>query len=158
MTPAELALATMLAATCVNEAGWSSPADCALIWQVTESHARTPEARLAWLQRHSHTVANGSSSGNARWTSGLQWNDREPEGWPETAPPWSVYVERWRKVRRFAAALVTGRVTRRPCAERVWTWGSVDDAPAALRRGLRVVRCENTLNLGFALGRAGGES
>lgn len=154
MTPVELALALAVAQVCVNEASWNSPADCALVYQATESHGRTPEARLDWLERHSHTVFSSciAGRGNCRWTPGLTWSDAEPEGWPEAAPPWSTYVDRWRRIRELAEALVTGRIRRRPCPRGVVTWGGPMDIDAALRRGLRPLECRGTLNTGFARG------
>lgn len=162
MTPIELALALALAQVSVNEAGFDSPADIALVYQATEAHGSTPAARLAWLRSHSSCVLGdddpSTRPGNCAWTRNLRWNEREPKDWPTAGPPWSHYRDRWNRVRRFAAALVAGRVTRRPCEGRVVTWGSAEDAPSAIARGLRPLRCDSTHNIGFARAARGGES
>lgn len=151
----ELALA--IAKVGVNEAGWGSPADIALIWQITEGRGRTDEARLAWLRRHSSCVLSNrpmteeEARGNCRWTHGLAASDEQPEGWPGDAI-WQNYVRRWRQIRRLATMLVDGRSDLRPCPETPQTWGGRElDMHQALRRGLRPVGCRETLNEGFVV-------
>lgn len=155
MTPVQLALALAVAQVAVNEAGFDSDPDVALVWQAVEAHGSTPGRQLDWLRRHSWTVFEGHHRGNARWSGHLRWDDEEPEGWPQSGPAWSVYRARWHELRKLAAALVMGWLVRIPCNGPVTTWGSDEDHTQAVRRGLRPVECKGTRNTGFAPRRAG---
>lgn len=144
-------LALAIAKVAVNEAGFDSPADVALIWQVVERHA--PDERLPFLKRHSPCVLRaedpGRRRGNCEWTRNLRWSDAEPDGWP-SGIPWERYADRWARVRAFTRGLVNGSVRRRPCAEQPITWGSRRlDIQQALSRGLEPLGCVGTLNEGF---------
>jgi hypothetical protein len=150
-TRAERELALAVAKVAVNEAGFRAPADVALVWQVTEAHGSTTSARLGWLRAHSARVLGDRecTGGNCIWTRGLTWGDDEPEGWPETWPPWRLYRARWAQVRAYALALVQGRVAARPCAETPDTWGGEMDHQGAIDRGMRRCGCVGTLNQGY---------
>lgn len=146
-------LALAVARVSVNESGWSSPADAAMIWQATKAHGRTNATRLAWLRRHSWTLFTTLPvpHGNARWTRDLNWEGERPRHWPSNAPAWSHYRKRWENVLRYALGLVTGRIRNRPCPAGVATWGGSMDSAQAELRGLVPLECEGTLNTGYAL-------
>lgn len=151
----ELALA--VAKVAVNEAGFRSPQDVALIWQVTEARGRTHADRLSWLRRHSSCVLTDRPlnreelrRGNCSWTRYLGDDDAQPEGWPSDLV-WSNFVRRWRQIRQLSLRLVDGRSRLRPCTETPRTWGGIMDHTRALERGLRPIRCEGTLNTGFVV-------
>lgn len=146
------ALALDLARVCVNESGWGSPADCAMIWQTVRRSGRTDEARQAWLRRHSWTLFTEApvSHGNARWTRDLNAEGERPRNWPSEAPSWEHYEKRWASVLRYATGLVKGAIRRRPCPSSVVTWGGEMDSAQALRRGLVPLECEGTINTGYA--------
>ena len=154
MTAVELALALAVAAVGMNEAG-GRPADVALIYQVAEGHGETAAERLAWLQGHSSCVltdrpmSERERAGNCAWTRHLTDSDAEPVGWPETAS-WERWGRpRWRRARRLAHALVSGRETRRPCERAPDTWGGAMDAQRAREAGMRPVVCRGTRNFGW---------
>jgi len=144
----ELALA--LAKTCVNESGWSSKADCAMIWQTVRAHGRTDENRLSWLKRHSHTIFSEEPvrRGNARWTRDLNWDGEKPKLWP-SGVPWERFAPKWEGVLGYAHGLVNGAVKLRPCPRGVITWGGDMDIQSAIKRGLAPLACRGTINTGF---------
>lgn len=145
----ELALA--VAKLCVNEAGFSSPADCALIYQVAETHARTMPGRLGFLRAHSRRVLGTRHCAEHRpcqWTRELQWSDARPPSWPFLTA-WERYVPRWRRVRRQVWRLVTGQETQRPCQGHPVTWGGAMDWDSGYHRGLVPLKCEGTINVGW---------
>ena len=148
-TTVEDALALAIGRTCVNEAGFNSPADCALIYQAAESHGETAGARLAWLARHSPRV-NGDSEarpcrgGNCRWSRELSAAGHKPASWP-TGTRWRP--EAWARVLRLSERLVSGEETRRPCPVAIRSWGSRADLEGN-RFGWRPVVCEGARNLG----------
>ena len=152
----ELALA--VAKVAVNEAGWRSPADVAMIYQITEARGDTDERRLAWLTAHSSCVLTDrplddyeQRHGNCAWSRNLNVHDLEPAGWPQDLL-WSNFVRRWQQVRRFAQMLVSGESRMRPCAETPRTWGSRTlDHERAIAMGLRQVDCGSTLNAGYVV-------
>lgn len=152
-TPTEQ-LALALAKVCVNEAGFNSPADCALVYQVTTAHGRSDSDRLNWLRRHSQCVLRDNppeadrARGNCSWTWHLQDNNERPANFP-ASEDWTAYIPRWQRVRALAYRLVSGVVVRRPCRERVVTWGGPMDTAGARRRGLEPVVCGSALNYGF---------
>lgn len=146
-------LALDLARVAVNEAGFGSPADVVLIWQVVESRARSDADRLAWLRSHSACPTGQttrevalSRPGNCAWTRELDDSDRRPQSWP-AAVVWRP--EAWARVRRLALRLVYGLEQRRVCSSSPSTWGGDMDAARALERGLVPVACEGTLNTGY---------
>lgn len=156
MRPVERELALSVAKLCANEATLAnaSPADCALIWQVTESHGETAVERLRWLRGHSSCVLGNPSArrmsiGNCAWTRGLNWRGTEPEAWPEEYGAWSVYRERWRQMLNLCARLVMGEETFRPCETAPDTWGGNIDRERSERLGYTSVRCEGTRNRGY---------
>lgn len=158
----EHALALDVARLCMNEAP-GSPADCALIWQVVESRARSTADRHAWLRRHSPAVTRQLSAqatarrpGNVAWTSQLDWADARPLAWP-VEWDWDRGLVTWRRTRLLVWGLMTGRVRRRPCTETPETWGGRHiDMPQAVRRGLVPLDCEGTYNEGFKRSRPPG--
>ncbi len=146
-------LALDVARVAVNEAGFGSPRDVLLIWQVVEANGRTDADRLAWLRRHSacptaQTTREVALSrpGNCRWTRELDASDRRPESWPADVV-WRA--ESWARVRRLALRLVFGLERRRVCSVAPMTWGGPMDHERALERGLVPVECEGTLNRGY---------
>lgn len=147
---AELELA--VAKVCANEASLTASfQDCALIWQVVSGRARTPEARLAWLQSHSRRVLGDrecSEHRNCWWTRNLQANDVQPEGWPAE---WTWRPEQWARLRRWSAQLVSGQRRHRPCEGTPVTWGGRMDRPQAAERGLVPLQCAGTENDGYAV-------
>lgn len=153
----ERRLALAIAKVAVNEASLErvQAADVALIYQATLAHGQSARARLRWLERHSSCVLTDRSlrdrelRTNCVWTRGLRDGDAQPEGWP-VAIAWSVYVRRWRSVRRAALELVLGTSSiPLPCVEQPTTWGGAMDHEHALRRGLRRVVCRGTANSGY---------
>jgi len=141
-------LGLALAKVCVNEAGFESPADCALIWQVVEGQRATARERLWWLTRHSQRVlgTRPCRRGNCGWTPHLTRSGRRPAGWP-AGVGW--VPARWERVLYFCDRLVIGDETARPCAETPTTWDGRRWRAANERRGFRVVDCEGTLNDGL---------
>jgi len=78
----ELALA--LAKVCVNESGFDSLADCAMIFQIVENQRAITDERRVWLERHSARVLGirpCDHRNNCFWSRNLGWNDEEPAGW-----------------------------------------------------------------------------
>jgi hypothetical protein len=150
-TNVEQRLTLAVAQVCVNEAGFDSPADCALVWQTAENRAETTRGRLFWLQQHSRRVLGDRPCrrGNCRWSRHLGWNSRMPTGWPRADVAWRP--ERWALVRDLAQRLVRGEELRRPCPAPPFTWGGRMDFAGAQERGLVRLHCEGTLNEGFAL-------
>lgn len=141
-------LALDLARVCVNEAGWDSPADCALIWQVVEGHRAITDERRVWLTRHSARVLGGRDCApgrNCRWTRNLAWSDAEPAEWPGSTP-WDA--DRWARVRLVAWRLVTGADPTRPCEETPDTWDGRRWRERAAARGYRRVVCVDARNDG----------
>lgn len=160
----ESALAFALAKIGVNEAGIATvrPAEIALIWQTVEARGLTARERLEWLRGHSscvlgeHPPLSGVRPGNCSWTRWLLDSDAEPDGWSEAYPSlrWSRYIERWRQIRELSRRLVAGEIVMRPCPVAPLTWGSAEDTPRALRRGLVLIDCRDesgrpTRNRGF---------
>lgn len=153
----ELALA--VAKVCANEAGLERPrpADCALIWQVTQGHGETPAAQLAWLRGHSRCVLGDTpptarrlrGGGNCVWARNLTASDAEPDGWPSRLAWEGRHAERWERKRAFCLRLVLGYVTRRPCETTPQTWGGRRDRRRVARYGYRPVACRGTLNDGY---------
>lgn len=140
----ELALA--VARLTVNESGWHSPADGALIWQVVQGRGTSSRERLAWLRRHSPRVmgARPCAGGNCAWTAYLD-GDRRPRGYPEGA---AWVPARWRAVRAQAEALVGGTWEGAlPCPRAPMTWDA--RAGGAEGRGWRPVGCIGTRNEGY---------
>lgn len=117
-----------------------------LIVQVTESHGRTPRARLRWLERHSRRVLGNDprrpcrEGRSCQWTRNLDWSNDEPEGWPQGAR-WNPDAWSWAKELSWDA--VTGLETERPCVGRPMTWGSrKHDYEGAVASGQHPVHCE----------------
>ena len=157
---ADLALA--LARVCVNEAGWSHPADCDMIWQTTRSHGTTSEDRLSWLRRHSNCVLGESAPpadapGNCDWSWYLPTGDEAHPRWTATVP-WTNYARAWARVRAHTRGLVAGRRPRGgwPCSQDPDTWGGPMDHERAARRGMTPLGCRDhararpTLNEGYS--------
>lgn len=144
----EQMLILSLAQVCVNEAGFTSLPDCAMIWQAAERFPDN-EQSLAWLRRHSRRVLGDRPCrrGNCRWSRNLTDTDARPAGWP-SGVRWPV--RGWRRVRRWSYRLVHGLEPLRPCRGRVITWGGDMDTAGALRRGLRRLECTGTRNTGWA--------
>lgn len=160
----ESALALGLAKIGVNEAGIATvhPAEIALIWQTVEARGDTARERLGWLRGHSSCVLGESGTrsgvrpGNCAWSRNLRDSDAEPEGWSERYPHlrWSRYALRWRQIRELSRRLIAGEIVMRPCPVAPLTWGSAEDTPRALRRGLVMIDCRDesgrpTRNRGF---------
>lgn len=151
----ELALA--VAKVCANEASIARarPADCAMIWQITEARKETNSERLEWLKAHSSCVlgdnppASRLAIGNCRWTRTLTWSDERPSGWRDTDGDWSRIAPRWSQMRTLSLRLVRGQETMRPCARPPATWGGRMDRARAERLGFIRVRCVGTHNDGY---------
>lgn len=151
---AERALTLAAAKLCANEAGFESPADCALILQTARHHGRSAAEQLRWLRCHSSRVLDGCQGferpckgGNCAWSQNLGWSGAEPEGWPENAS-WSP--ERWRGLLRLTGALVSGRVYWRPCFADPWTWGGPEvDEESVRKNDLLPLGCHETRNEGY---------
>lgn len=142
----ELGLA--VAKVCANEAGFSSPADCDLIWQVVATHHPDSRRRLAWLRAHSRRVlGTRRCRGNCVWSRNLTRSSRKPEGWPEGAR-WRPAA--WAALLVQADALVAGDRVEAPCDGAPTTWGGAMDHAGALRRGLIPLTCAGTRNRGYA--------
>lgn len=143
-------LALAVARVAVHEAGFDSPADVALVWQVVEGRARTADQRLAWLHRHSARVAGERQARSTRtlWARQLSPSGARPWSWPADAS-WSRYRDRWLRVLRLARSLVTGHERRRPCPQQPLTWGGPMDREQAAARGLVPCGCVGTLNEGY---------
>jgi hypothetical protein len=148
-------LALDLARVAVNEAGFESPADVVLIWQVTEANGADDATRLEWLRRHSACPAGQTSDevaltrpGNCRWTRELVDGDARPESWPADVI-WRP--EAWARVRRLARRLVYREERRRVCSITPITWGGPMDHARALERGLEPVGCSGTRNEGYRI-------
>jgi hypothetical protein len=149
----ELTLA--VARVSANEA-FGSPADVALIWQVTEARGRTNAIRLSWLRRHSPCATGVLSAedaarrpGNCRWARNLSTSLERPEGWPGT---WSWPRNRpvWERTLWLADRLVSGASRRRPCPVTPLTWGSPElDDERARARGLVPIVCGPARNWGY---------
>jgi hypothetical protein len=131
------------------------PSELLLIVQVTESHGRSPRARLRWLRRHSRRVLGDDPNRpcregrNCQWTRNLTWSNEEPEGWP-TGSRWNA--DAWEKAKELSWRAVTGEDTRRPCRGRPMTWGSRRlDYNDAVAEGQIPVHCEtpDDGNVGF---------
>jgi len=148
-TDAREGLKLALAKVCVNEAGFSSMADCALIHDASGSTGQSSQTRLNWLNRHSRRVLGDRECGNRRncqWTRNLTWADTMPEGW-DTANEW--HPRHWAQVRRWAHGLVYGTITLHPCPNTPQTWGGRMDHERAVNRGLEPLGCVGTLNEGY---------
>lgn len=151
-------LALAVAKVCANEASLEQarPADCALIWQTTRRHGRTPGARLAWLRAHSSCVLSERPLsarellGNCVWSRHLSASEEAPQAWPEQIA-WPRYAPRWRTMRAFARRLVAGAVPPGgwPCTEDPFTWGGPMDHADAVASGLVPLSCRGTLNEGY---------
>ncbi len=133
-----LRLANAVSRVCAHEASLSHMADCLLVWQATRRHGETPEARTAWLYRHSPCALRGVLCGHGRhqhdpghWSSTLPLSgDEQPSGWPTTLS-WSDYAPRWAAIRRTVRRLVHGDAPPHgwPCVEDPDSWaGRVHDA------------------------------
>lgn len=154
----EEALALAVAKVCVNEAGFNSAADCALIWQATRSHGTTARSRLAWLRAHSSCVLTSRPMSerevarNCRWSRNLMASDAMPRGWPETVS-WRGHAAHWNRLREWARRVVADNgepALGWPCPEDPDTWGGREiDHEQALRRGFTPVQCVGTLNEGY---------
>ena len=134
---------------CVNEAGFDSLPDCALIWQVVEAQRGINSERLVWLERHSARVLGDRRcfpGRNCNWTRNLVWGSAEPAGWP-TDLPWQPL--KWRRVLEYVSRLVSGEETRRPCDETPDTWDGAAWHEENLARGYTPIECEGTRNLGY---------
>ena len=143
---AELGLA--IAKVCANEAGFTSPADCDMIWQVVETHHSTGRRQLAWLRAHSRRVlGTRTCRGNCVWSRNLTRHPQKPAGWPVTAR-WRP--DAWQTLLAQADALVAGQRDARPCSGEPVTWGGAMDRAGAIRRGLIPLTCEGTRNQGYA--------
>ena len=158
------AFSLAIAQVAANEASLSaSRADVALIYQVARSHGSSDTERLAWLRSHSSCVltdrprTDRERMTNCVWSRHLTDSDRRPHGWRPDWPRWRTYLDRWRRIRRWASQLVTGEIADRPCPVDPATWGGRRiDMAQALRRGLRPVGCIGTVNEGFVS--AGGDA
>lgn len=158
-------LALAVAKVCVNEAGWDSPPDCDLIWQVVRSHGETDLERLRWLRCHSPRVLDpegrfcgedrkrcAKDRGNCWWSRNLTTTGRKPSGWSETeVVPWARYRSRWLRVVTYCKALVAGGIPPRgwPCARAPDTWGGDMDEEEALDAGMVPLECRGTKNEGY---------
>ncbi len=93
----------LLARTCVSEAGWASPQDCAGIAAVIQGIADRDGVSFAraWALASPRLAA---CSVSRRWLCGLTERCVEPANWPRVVverdgrvrphPPWSAYRER----------------------------------------------------------------
>lgn len=150
---ADLKLA--LAKVAVNEAGFSSLPDVALIYAAAGSMGRSHQTRLNWLRRHSRRVLGDREClrGNCRWTRSLEWNDMMPVGWdPVRDGRW--VPQRWARARRWAHGIVEGTLEVQACPgdEPPQTWGGRMDHARALRHGLSPLGCRefsHSLNEGY---------
>jgi hypothetical protein len=115
---------------CVNEA-FHSYGDCLLIWQATRRHGETPEARLAWLRRHSSCVLGPTDPaptrtriGNCRWSRYLVPGDAAPLNWPEGWVWEGINQRSWARTIQLTRGLVAGLRPRGgwPCALDPDTW------------------------------------
>lgn len=149
-----------IAKVCVNEAGFNSPGDCAMIFQAARRfYARggvsADQRRLDWIRRHSCRVLGAQYcirprpcrvGHNCRWSRNLTWGDATPEEWPSRN---RFPVRGWARVRAYVSRLVRGQEVSTPCEGRIITWGNASDAPGAHRRGLIPVACVGTHNTGY---------
>lgn len=146
----ELKLA--LAKVAVNEAGFSSEADVALIYAAAGSMGTSHQTRLNFLRRHSRRVLGDrdcAEGRNCQWTRNLTWSDVQPLGWRSDLR-WSP--QRWARVRRWASGFVEGTNRLRACPEVPQTWGGTMDHARAVSRGLRPLGCRTlsgSLNEGY---------
>lgn len=162
------ALPLAVAQVAANEAGLREEPtrDVALIWQVTRSRARTVRGRLQWLRAHSSCVLTDRAFEgrevytNCSWTRYLTDSNREPRYWPSSWPRWApTYARRWAVLRQRAWELVSGRRSDEPCEGVPFSWGSRQDHPRAIERGLVLLESEGTLNGCYGLAALnGGES
>jgi len=137
-----------LAKVCVNEAGFTSLADCAMIWQVVQTHHQDARRGLAWLRAHSRRVLGSRRCRrNCRWSRNLSRSLAAPQGWPQSAR-WRP--EAWQAVLTLADALVAGERAWAPCKGVPVTWGGRMDRAGALARGLVPLTCYGTRNHGWA--------
>lgn len=147
----ELAVAMVVA----NEAGFRSPGDANLIWQVV-SRFRSNEARLAWLRSHSCRVLGQEycrrprpcpEDRNCQWARELTWGDTPPTAWPADAGAFPAHS--WGRLRAHVRQLVRHGAPN-PCNGRPITWGGDMDAERALEQGLVALDCGETRNTGYA--------
>lgn len=152
---AERELSLALARTCVNEAGFHSPLDCALIWQAVRSHGDTHVERLRWLRTHSPCATGRLSQqealerpGQCAWTRNLDRSGRRPAHFPPNAA-WRPHL--FDRVLRYSERLVAGELRVDPCPVAPHTWGGrqLDDARARAQ-GLEPCACDpRTRNEGW---------
>ena len=151
LSDAQLELGLRLARTTVNESGWQSAADLDLIWQTTQQHGRTSEARIEWLKLHSSCVNGESapepgSTGNCEWTWHLTRDGEEPANFPME---WDNFRSRWANILRTADRRVRHNRARRVCRVNPDTWGGPMDHHRAVHRGMIPLNCRGTLNEGY---------
>lgn len=152
--------ALLLARTCVHEAGWRSPEDCAAIWRVWLAGAEREGLSPASFGRAYSRRLLVLRSVARTWAAHLERSGSEPVGWPRTRvvrdgasarvelhAPWSAYRERWLGVLAVCDAIVRGEGPALPesCAPTDWGGPGLDDERAA-RIGLVEVDCGDTAN------------
>lgn len=152
-----------LAQLCVNESGWSSPADCAAIHAVLRATQRDDETLVDAMLRHAprlfglRPARTPEVAERYRWVRSLRADAGEPEAWPADHGPWSRFRERWKEVLRFSRRAVDGSV-RSSCSRPPIAWGGAMDDDIALARGLVRVDCGETRNRFWARPTIGGDS
>lgn len=138
--------AVTLARLCVHEAGWDSPADCALIHAVlmgiVERDGVTYEqaAELAAPRLARCMVSR-------RWVCGLDEDAARPAYWPLAS--WETHRPQWLDILDHAQRVISGEVES-PCSSTPRVWGSAADVARGRGRGFTWVDagCRGTRNLG----------
>lgn len=128
----ELEAAAALARYAVNEAGWSSPADALLLWQVATVHAEDrghPDlaGTLLELRRRSRCVLARRRPaewppGNCRWSRYLDRSGDPPRNWRAGPEAWADRCRAlWFALLDYCLGVVRGEEPR-PCEGRPQTW------------------------------------
>lgn len=150
----------VLARAAVSEASWSSLQDMRLIYQVVRTTRNDGETLLQCLREHTRIVSEvwTPKTERHRWLVELNLDATYPPHFPEPKKLWdSLYRDRWKKVLRWADALLKGRIDGRPCPVPVIAWGGRCDVPGgacddriARSRGLIPIEvCGDTKNRGW---------
>jgi hypothetical protein len=156
LTPAQRKLALRVARVAAHEGALHNLADVDLVWQVTESRAKTTEKRSEFLAMHSgRAIGVKPCTGltkNCEWSPLLDHKGTIPasvaigdEGYWRT-----IAIPAWQRVLARAEELVAGEPYVKPCRLDPYTWGSVKlDSKRAAADGLYPIGCTGTLNDGF---------